>query len=238
MNNDIPAVPARPIGVLGMHRSGTSSLTGLMEDAGVWMGEILRENPHNLKGNRERRAIMVLHNSVLEDNGAKWNQPPEGYCHWGEQRKDALRDIIDGYPKDRVWGFKDPRTVFTIDAWLELVPEMRYIGTFRHPVSVAQSLHHRNRMPVEEGIALWIRYNTKLLALKERLGFELVCFDRSAEDYLAQVAVAFRKLGLSFSDQALGFFEEKYRNQAHHQSSTPPDQANDLYQRLLASIDG
>ena len=63
------------IAVLGMHRSGTSCLTGLLEDAGVCLGNVSKQNPYNRKGNQENLQIMYLHDAVLDDNRGSWNNP-------------------------------------------------------------------------------------------------------------------------------------------------------------------
>ena len=58
------------IGVLGMHRSGTSCLTGTLEEAGVFLGEVVVQAKFNARGNRENRRIMDLHNAVLAAKGS------------------------------------------------------------------------------------------------------------------------------------------------------------------------
>jgi hypothetical protein len=57
------------ISVLGMHRSGTSSLVGSLEEAGVFLGNVQRVNPNNPKGNLEHLKIMKLHDDLLAENG-------------------------------------------------------------------------------------------------------------------------------------------------------------------------
>jgi hypothetical protein len=41
------------------------------------------------------------------------------------------------------WGWKDPRTTFTLPIWLELFPEAKVIHAVRHGVDVANSLRER-----------------------------------------------------------------------------------------------
>jgi len=77
------------IAVLGMHRSGTSCLTGLLEDAGVPLGDVQKENPHNPLGNQENLRIMHLHDAVLAANGGSWDAPPA---------EPALPTAADGAP--------------------------------------------------------------------------------------------------------------------------------------------
>ena len=46
-------VRPKPLLILGMHRSGTSCLAGMLRDAGVFMGEVSEANAYNRKGNLE-----------------------------------------------------------------------------------------------------------------------------------------------------------------------------------------
>ena len=40
--------------ILGMHRSGTSCLTGSLQDKGLYLGQVSQRGTFNKKGNRER----------------------------------------------------------------------------------------------------------------------------------------------------------------------------------------
>jgi len=125
------------LAVLGMHRNGTSCLTGLLENAGMPLGEVSRWNPHNPRGNNENQGIVAPHNAVLADNGATWDAPPRTGCDWSAQRLAQLDAIIAGYARFPRWAFKDPRTLYTLEGWLERLPEVQFIASFRHPLAVA-----------------------------------------------------------------------------------------------------
>src|SRR5690242_7651516 len=127
---------SKVICVLGMHRSGTSCLTGMLEDAGVFLGNVSKQNPHNKKGNQENLEIMRLNDAVLAANGATWDRPPESEADWSREQKEALQAILSQYAGHARWAFKDPRTMFTLSGWREALPELQFIGTFRHPSAV------------------------------------------------------------------------------------------------------
>lgn len=219
--------------VLGMHRSGTSCLTGLLEDAGVYLGGVSKKNPHNLKGNQENLRVMHLHDQVLAANGSGWDNPPAGPVQWSEAQRAQLREILQEYVGHARWAFKDPRALFTLPAWQELVPDLVYIGTFRHPSAVAQSLHRRGRMPAQEGFALWRRYNIRLLEERTRHAFDLLCFDLEPLAYMQSVQRAFARLGLEVSHASLGFFEENLRNTAiEPMFASPPVEVMRIYEVL------
>lgn len=224
---------SQPICVLGMHRSGTSCLTGLLEDAGVFLGRVSKQNPYNKKGNQENLDIMRLNEAVLAANGAAWDRPPEGEADWDAGQKAALQAILSQYEGHAPWAFKDPRTMFTLSGWRAALPDLRFIGTFRHPSAVAQSLHRRGKLAPEQGFALWQRYNEKLLEYQSRYRFDLLCFDLAPADYMQSVTAAFKRLGLDASHTQLAFFEEQLRNTAiEPMFAAPPAEAMQLYQRL------
>ena len=227
------AAGSKAICVLGMHRSGTSCLTGLLEDAGVYLGEVSKKNPYNLKGNQENLRIMHLHNDVMVANGGSWDKPPTGPVKWSAAQLSTLDEILKSYAGQVLWAFKDPRSMFALTAWQDALPDLRYIGTFRHPGAVAQSLHRRGKMPPEQGFDLWLRYNRRLLELHERFGFGLLCFDLEPAVYMQAVQSAFSRLGLDSSHTGSAFFEESLRNTAIEAMFTaPPAPVMAVYERL------
>ena len=231
-----PALNAdTPICVLGMHRSGTSCVTGLLEDAGVFLGNVSKQNPHNKKGNQENLRIMRLHDAVLAANGGSWDNPPEAALAWSAEQKAELQAIIEEYRGHAPWAFKDPRSTFTLPAWREALPALRLIGTFRHPGAVAQSLHRRGKLSPEQGFGIWIRYNRRLLRHHAEQSFDLLCFDLAPEPYMQAAAKAFGRLNLDVSHTDFAFFEEQLRNIAIDPAfAAPPAEAMELYSRLQA----
>jgi hypothetical protein len=218
--------------VLGMHRSGTSCLTGLLEDAGVFLGEVSKSNPHNRKGNQENPRIMALNEAVLADAGAAWNRPPEHPVRWTVQRTADLRQIVADYRGREPWAFKDPRTLFTLTGWLEVLPELQFLGTFRHPSAVARSLWRRSRMPLEAGIALWHSYNRALLHCAQTHHIPLVDFDLPPGPYLNRVSQVFGTLGLEARPVEMAFFTPGLRRAEVDPSLDLPPETVRLYQAL------
>jgi hypothetical protein len=196
--------------ILGMHRSGTSCLAGSLEEAGLYLGEVNTAAPHNMKGNRESRAIMELHGDLLRANGGDWDAPPEQVVWSAEHR--ARRDaIIASYPSECIWGFKDPRTLLTLPGWLEALSSPRFVGTFRHPIAVAASLQARNEIPVEKSLALWSDYNRLLLDYQRQFNFPLVSFDWSPERYRGCLMAIVPTLRLTVPTGGFTFFESALR---------------------------
>jgi SAM-dependent methyltransferase len=210
MNDPLHRSHLPAILILGMHRSGTSCLAGSLQEAGLYLGEVNTAAPHNAKGNRESRAIMELHDDLLRANGGAWDAPPEPVVWPAEYQ--ARRDaIIATYPTDQIWGFKDPRTLLTLEGWLEALPSVRFVGTFRHPLAVAASLQARNGFAVEHSLALWEAYNRLLLDYQRRFGFPILCFDWLPEHYHQCLRKITPRLGLTVPETGLTFFEAALR---------------------------
>ncbi|WP_298607895.1 hypothetical protein [uncultured Thiothrix sp.] len=211
--------------ILGMHRSGTSCLAGSLQQQGVYLGQVHEWNPHNLKGNRENPQIMELNESLFTTNQGSWDHPPAPPIHWTPTQKCQRDGIIQGLSASdkQAWGFKDPRTLINLDFWLEGLKTrypLHYIGTFRHPLTVAQSLNRRNGTPIEAGMALWYSYNARLLAHWELSPFPLLCFDVDPNTYRNNFQQACEALSLQFTSVEQPFFESQLRSTAERVSNS------------------
>jgi len=226
--------------ILGMHRSGTSCLTGIMQRAGVELGEVFTANPHNKKGNRESAQIMALNDQVLAFNGGSWDEPVM-VTKWNNQQRGERDAIISNLTSAAAdyWGFKDPRTLLTLPFWHETI-RPQFIGTVRNPVRVARSLSKRGNIPLEKGLSLWLYYNQQLLKLAQEHQFSIVNFDLPVEEYLSDVITKLTKLGLDAekSKSATEFFDHSLRTQLMDtidDQPLPEDVAN-LYQELISLV--
>jgi hypothetical protein len=217
------------VAILGMHRSGTSWLTGSLQEAGLELGEVNTQARHNAKGNRESEYLQQLHESVLEANGGSWRDPrwPNSWS-WTKRRKLAryIKRMNADYPR---WGFKDPRSLMVFDQWLREVPDIQRIGIFRHPLAVFRSLHARNAdFTQDEAVGLWRTYNERLIDEHNRAPFPVVRFDVSRSELDKQLATVCDALGLEAERAA--FFEE---NLVHNEAPEPiPDEAADVWKTL------
>ena len=225
---------AEPVVVLGMHRSGTSSLAGCLQEAGLYLGEVVEQAPHNARGNRESLRIRAVNDMVLEHSGGSWDKP-QRVIRWNEELR-IQRDNAVAAHTSRVgrWGFKDPRTILTIDFWTEAYPHLELVGTFRHPLSVAKSLRKRGGWTLERSLALWAAYNERLLSLHVTRAFPLISFDLPRDKYLAAVAVAASRLGLAgvVSTRRFSFFSDELRHHDQPPESELPYDIARLYDSL------
>lgn len=222
--------------ILGMHRSGTSSLAGCLQQRGLYLGKVIEESPYNPKGNRENPAIMRLNESVLSHSGGSWNRPPQ-VISWTRDQVTERNRIIESYVRHSPsFGFKDPRNLFTLPFWEDSRLYIRYVGTFRNPLSAAKSLHARDGIPIPDGLALWKQYNSRLMSLHSIHRFPIISFDVAPPEYLLSVERIASYLQLRGNAAGSGelFFDQSLRRQTPEKPEATDPEVWDLYGRLNA----
>lgn len=223
-----------PILVLGMHRSGTSCLAGSLQEAGLFLGDVNTQARYNLRGNRESRPIMDLHDEILRDNGGSWDAPPAQPARWSDAHRARRDELIETFPKNGVWGFKDPRSVLALDGWFEVLPGLRAICTYRHPMAVAASLASRNSFSIEKGLSIWLAYNRATLAYCERHDFPVISFDWAPDRYLARLEQLATDYGLQMPEGGFQFFTSALRKNAAPPDAALPADVEAVYAQLQA----
>jgi len=185
-----------------MHRSGTSLLAGTLEAAGVYLGAVNDTAPHNKKGNRENERLRDINEAIFRRIGAHWKTPPAPPVIWSPEERRLIESELEQYRGRKIWGFKDPRAIWLVEGYLDLFPDARLIGIFRHPGAVAASLAARSgslHMSTAEGRKLWLKTNSRLLDLWLKHRFPIAHFtDYGPADpaFVEPVSVFLRDLGL------------------------------------------
>lgn len=155
--------------VLGMHRSGTSSLAGLLAQLGATAPKTLMSpKPENPKGFWESEVLMAFNNEILVRAQSSWDDslPLDNSVFEGEQGEDlrqrAAQKLTEEFGDAQTIVLKDPRICRFYPFWRQVLEAQGYtpfpILIVRPPQEVAASLHGRNGMPIAEGLALWRRH--------------------------------------------------------------------------------
>ena len=223
--------------VLGMHRSGTSLITGSLEAAGLYLGEVNNAATYNRKGNKENESIRDLNDALLAETGAAWDVPPDGQVRWDRAHEERGRALIRPYlDAARPWGFKDPRTLWTVEGWLRLVPDARMVGVFRHPSLVVRSLTARSgtlAIEPDDALRLWCTYNVELIRLQGEHGFPVLHFsavETFRDDVVAPLTAFARGIGLTGPVGC--FFDRRLVHQAAP-APAPTIESRELFGRLI-----
>lgn len=162
MNNE----ETKTVVVLGMHRSGTSMTAGILSILGVNMGAEGRPADSNVRGHFEDHDFLFLNKKILAFHKASWDDPPSDTLTLDPDLKNRAKKLLL-IKANGIWGWKDPRTVFTIEYYLAHLPNPYFIFVDRDTNEVARSLQRRNSFPIEKGAALSKKYKRKLDTLTE-----------------------------------------------------------------------
>jgi len=151
-----------PVIIIGMHRSGTTMITRLLESLGLFVGEKKEDN-------HEAIFFHRINLWIASQCGGFWDHPEP--IHELVENRDIralVTNYIDRYllqsprtvnflgwrkylryrnPRnlDVPWGWKSPLNTYTLPLWLDLFPEAKVIHIYRHGVDIAQSLKVRGR---------------------------------------------------------------------------------------------
>ncbi len=193
----------RQIVVLGMHRSGTSALTGALASMGVHVGdeeELTPTNWQNQKGFFERRDAREICDMLLHNSGADWwkisNFDPDNINFDIVQKaRPAIRKLLSELNEQGTWALKEPRLCLLLPIFQSALVDPLVIYVTRHPVEIAKSLRRRNGFRLQGGLALWEAYTVSAL----RYGLHL---DHLFVDYDDLVTVPEETLGKLASELA------------------------------------
>lgn len=157
--------------VLGMHRSGTSLLAGILDRLGCKGPQTqIPADYKNPTGYHESERIFRLNDEILAAAGARWDdwQPlREGWhssSRFNEFRTRAVELIEAEYGDASLIYLKDPRICRLLPLWRDVLDQKGYrvacILTHRHPVEVSASLEARRNIKVEPSIGMlsWLRH--------------------------------------------------------------------------------
>ena len=156
--------------VLGMHRSGTSLVTGTLQAMGVSIGEKLYPaGPDNPTGFWEDEDCLKINEELLALLGSAYDQldfawePLPQIVGMTELHKQAVEVVRQRLRENGgCWGFKDPRTCRLLSFWRGVFAEcdcdLSYIITLRNPMSIVRSLERRNNLPAEKSYVLWLQH--------------------------------------------------------------------------------
>ena len=219
--------------ILGMHCSGTSCLAGSLERCGLFLGDVIRQNQHNINGNHELKIVKRIHKKILASNGGTWQRPPETISVVTERQKKGIAENIKFLKQNQPCGLKDPRLVLLLDRWLEHLDSYTLVGTFRHPVAVTKALTKRHQIPEEEGYKLWLRYNGELIDWYKKHRFPLIEFDLSdIEAYCRNTISLAIMLGLKPDIHELHKFIDAELEHNHPQGKITSDSCREMYTYL------
>ncbi len=164
-------LPERLLLVLGMHRSGTSALSGALCQQGLCApSDPEPASPANPTGHWEPQAILACHEALLAEAGTSWDDPLAPVERWtstalaehGQALEQALRTSFPQRRAGQVALVKDPRQCRLQPLWNALIARQKLqvavVLMLRHPLAVAQSLQRRDQLPRDRSLLLWLAH--------------------------------------------------------------------------------
>jgi hypothetical protein len=170
MSAEKPKTTARQaIIVLGMHRTGTSAVGGVLVKLGVQEPRTLmpptQDNP---KGYWESTAIMKFNDRILDSAGTRWSDWDRFNAEWinsplREAFVDELSSILEEeYGNAPLILIKDPRMCRLFPLWATVLEALgvtpKIVITVRHPAEVIRSLEKRDQLTQNQSKLIWLRH--------------------------------------------------------------------------------
>jgi len=158
---------ATAIFVLGMHRSGTSATTRVVNLLGVPTvagDDLLPAARLNPTGFWESASLNDLNDEILRRFGGDSGKPPQLAAGWELDPRlaglhvQAERCLHEIFPTAE-WIWKDPRNCLTLPFWRRITTARAVaLIVYRNPLEVAASLLAHHAVPKRAALRLWERY--------------------------------------------------------------------------------
>lgn len=155
--------------VLGMHRSGTSAISGVLALLGAQAPKsLMPATLDNPKGYWESTAIMHFHDRILGSAGTRWNDWDGFNADWADSaagmdfNSDVSALLEAEYGAAPLILIKDPRMCRLFPLWsgalreLDIVPKV--VIPVRHPQETVRSLEVRDNLTRSQARLIWLRH--------------------------------------------------------------------------------
>lgn len=224
--------------VLGMHRSGTSALTRVINLLGADLPSRLLPpmRGNNEAGFWESEEIYRLNDEILASAGSAWDDwwPLDPVWFRSETAETfkarALALLDEDFSQSRLFVLKDPRICRLLPFWLavlhDFATEPRCILTLRHPSAVAASLEKRDGLDPRRTELLWLRYSLEAEHGSRGLRQAFVAYDELLADWRGSIADLTQCLGMVWPKDIAAvapaidqFLDQRHR---HHRGPERP----------------
>ena len=211
---------AHAIVITGMHRSGTSLTSSLLQHAGVNIGEkLLPATSANPRGFFEDVDFYEYHESLLHQRGQTYLRIDNNFTFQPtDSETERARQLIAERSHRPFWGWKDPRTSLFLDFWHQLLPDGRFLFVYRNPIEVLLSLLRRgdvDRYPsLMTGLNAWYTYNSNILTFSSGMRIAaslhtLTASSKKAQGFLSCFRISCNSIPGSIRMQWLEFITQR-----------------------------
>ena len=202
-------LPERLLLVLGMHRSGTSALSGLLCQQGFTApAHPDPAGPANPTGYWEAPAVRSFHNALLEEGQSSWDDlllpadlgsPRELPAHL-HRLEQALQQDFPALAAGQIALVKDPRQCRLFPLWSALIEHHQLqaaaVLAVRHPLAVALSLQRRDNLPMDRSLLLWLAHTLEAERHSRSLERVVVVYEQMLHNPAAALKACRQLVGL------------------------------------------
>lgn len=191
--------------VLGMHRSGTSSVAGTLAHLGASApATLMPDHPDNPKGYWESLPLVHASDRILHSAGSSWSDWRPFNPNWrtsvtGQAMASDLPGLIAAEFGGRpLITFKDPRLCRLFPIWQEALKSSGYqplvLSPLRSPIEVASSLTKRDGFSETRGLLLWLRHVLDAEAATRKIPRHFFYWSHFLNDWRAELSLAADRL--------------------------------------------
>jgi glycosyltransferase involved in cell wall biosynthesis len=226
--------------IVGMHRSGTSALSGVLNMLGVAVPEDLHPaDEHNQRGYFEPERIINFHEALLAKLGSPSNDPLPLSYDWvrspvGQAAAEELADILDEeFGANAMCLFKDPRICRLMPVWSAALGKSGRAAVaalpYRHPLEVAGSLRAKAGLSRPYSLFMWLQHVLLGERFTRGMTRSFLRYDALMGDWRASVGKLQEDLGLAWPRDLMraapaidGFLSGELRHQAGQAEGLEP----------------
>ena len=197
-------VPA--IFVLGMHRSGTSALSRVLNLVGFAQAStLMKANDFNPSGYWEPQPVVALNDGYLWDMQRYWGDPKpvdltDDVPRFERAVADAHTVLNEQFEGAQSFVLKDPRVSLTFPVWQEAATRFGaqpvVLIALRNPLGVCQSLRRRDGLKIAHSEKLWMSYTLEAEKHSRGVPRGVVRYEDMMTDWQGTVSAALARLDL------------------------------------------
>src|SRR3984885_14662115 len=177
-----------------MHRSGTSSVAGVLAKLGAAApATLIPDDAANPRGYFESAPITLFDNELLESAGSTWDDWRKFNEAWYRSpafesfRSRAAALLHSEFDGAYLSVLKDPRICRFVPFWLDVLKAAdatpRIVMPIRSPLEVAQSLREVHGTPIVKGALIWLRHVLDAEAQTRTLRRSIFTWDQFLSDW-------------------------------------------------------
>ena len=201
--------PRTALVVVGMHRSGTSAISRVLNLLGADMPKkLLPPRSSNPAGFWESKDVMILHDKILSGAGTSWDDPGFLPAFWDskeylEAYQKKFAEIIENELADsNFFVLKDPRisrfVPLTASALKKISISPKFVIAIRNPLEVAASLKKRDDFHLGKSLLLWLDHSLRAEKMTRNFPRAFVLYEEMLTDWRSSFRAVAEDLELKF----------------------------------------